>query len=262
VLAFKPGNVSIGFAGHGMQAQDFLDAATVAAPALARIDRSLGEVIHDAVRASLDVTGCNTNLGIILLAAPLAQAALLGRGGESLQERLNVVLDETTVADAAGVFAAIRAATPAGLGTSDEQDVANEPSASLRDVMRVAAVRDRIAYQYVHAYRDIFELGLPLLRSYRDRWHSIAWASVGVFLALLSRFNDTHIERKYGSDAAAAVRRHAQVLESDFKACENPATFVTRLENFDRGLKRGGVNPGTSADLTVACVLALLLEYA
>ena len=262
VIAFKPGNVSFDAAGHDMQATDFLAAAAHTAPALSQAGTPLGTAVFNAVAASVSETGCNTNLGIVLLAAPLAHAALRRRDGESLHASLVRVLNGLTVDDAVQVFAAIRIAQPAGLGHSAEHDVATAPDVSLLTAMRFASVRDRIAYQYAHGFVDVFQFGLPLLRAYRQRWQSLAWAAVGVYLALLGRIPDTHIMRKFGADTAHSVSAAAGALESDFKACENPATFAPELKKFDRELKQNGVNPGTSADLTVACLIALLLEHA
>ena len=261
VLASKPGNVSIRSHGHGMTPADFLASATVVAPQLAQQHRSVGEGIYAAVTASVAVARCNTNLGIVLLGGPLARAALLRKRGEDLRERLRAVLDGLSLSDSSRVFAAIRLASPGGLGGSGQEDVANEPTLALKDVMRLAAVRDRIAYQYASDFDDIFTLGLPLLRLYRERWRSIMWASTGLYLALLGRYPDTHIERKHGAKTAEEVRRAARELESGFKVCENPQAFATELRAFDRELKNEGVNPGTSADLTVASVLTLLLSH-
>jgi triphosphoribosyl-dephospho-CoA synthase len=262
VIAFKPGNVSFDAAGHDMEAADFLAAAAHTAPALAQDGTPLGTAIFNAVAASVRATGCNTNLGIVLLAAPLAHAALRRRDEESLHASLVRVLNGLTVDDATQVFAAIRIAQPAGLGHSAEHDVATPPEVSLLAAMQFAAVRDRIAFQYAHGFTDVFEFGLPLLRAYRQRWQSLAWAAVGVYLALLGRIPDTHIMRKFGPDTAHSVSATAGALASAFKACENPATFAPELKKFDRELKQNGVNPGTSADLTVACLIALLVEHA
>ena len=76
VLALKPGNVGVHGAGHGMQAVDFLRSARAAAPAIAAEQASVGERIHAAIAATRAAVGVNTNLGIVLLAAPLAHAAL------------------------------------------------------------------------------------------------------------------------------------------------------------------------------------------
>jgi len=245
-----------------MTADNFLAAAAAAAPVLVQPQMSIGDCIFDATTASFDVAGCNTNLGIILLAAPLARAALERRAGETLQDRLCGVIDGLTLHDSSRVFAAIRYASPGGLGSAEQQDVAAEPTLALNEVMRIAAVRDRIAYQYANKFEDIFSLGVPLLREYRARWHSIAWSTVGLYLDLLARYPDTHVVRKHGLDKAEEVRLAARTLERDFKACENPAPLAGELKAFDRELKSKGVNPGTSADLTVASVLALLLQHA
>ncbi len=79
----KPGNVHVFAPGHGMEAQDFIDSAHAAAvrsrdaAALASV-RAFSARSRRLGRASAQ----NTNLGIVLLCAPLAQAALdlPGRG--------------------------------------------------------------------------------------------------------------------------------------------------------------------------------------
>ena len=244
-----------------MAGADFLRSAQAVVPILARPQRHVGEMILDAVRASVDAVRCNTNLGIVLLAAPITRAALEPRGGVDLRGRLRTVLRSLSARDTNAVFAAIRYANPAGLGRAAEEDVSKTSTRALREVMALAAMRDRIAFQYAYDYEDIFALGVPQLRYYRDRWASMRWASIGVYLAFLSRYPDSHVARKHGPDKARALMREAQTLERDFKACENPATFTAALEKFDRELKGSGVNPGTSADLTVASLLTLLLFH-
>ena len=75
VAVRKPGNVSQGSAGHRMQAEQFLRSAEVSAPALTLSGASVGQRIEAAMRATWAAVGCNTNLGIVLLCAPLAAAA-------------------------------------------------------------------------------------------------------------------------------------------------------------------------------------------
>lgn len=261
VMAMKPGNVSIDSPGHGMTAREFLLSAAAAASLLVQTDKGVGKCVLDATRASIAVANCNTNLGIILLAGPFAGAATLESSECDLRRRLAVVLDQLTVEDSKWVFSAIRHAIPAGLGRVAEQDLATEPTLALKEVMRLAARHDRVAYQYANDYEDIFEFGLPLLKEYCGRWDSLVWASVGVYLAMLSSYLDSHVVRKHGKRRACEVRAAARALESDFKACENPARLNDELTRFDRELKQIGVNPGTSADLTVTTVLAMLLQH-
>jgi triphosphoribosyl-dephospho-CoA synthase len=169
----KPGNVSRPSPGHGMMAQTFLDSAAVAAAPLAEPGAPVGRRIEAAMAATWARVGCNTNLGILLLAAPLAVAA------ERVTERLAVagapandaalraelarVLAELDREDAAGAFRAIAQANPGGLGRADAQDVREPPSVTLREAMALAAGRDRIARQYRDGGAELFDLGLAAL---------------------------------------------------------------------------------------------------
>ncbi len=73
--ALKPGNVHIHAAGHGMEVRQYEVSAEAAAPFIADPSLRAGERIRRAVEASFAAAGCNTNLGILLLCAPLAAAA-------------------------------------------------------------------------------------------------------------------------------------------------------------------------------------------
>ena len=77
---------------------------------------------------------------------------------------------------------------------------------------------------------------------------------------LLAAGPDTHIARKWGTACAEDVSARARAVVSPLKACENPRAILPLLRDFDRELKSRGVNPGTSADLTVASVAVLLLQ--
>ena len=259
VVAFKPGNVSLWAPGHAMQAADFLLSARVAVPYLTTPQASVGQRIEQAVNATLQAVACNTNLGIVLLLAPLALAAERASAID-LRARLGEVLCALDRNDAAACFRAICRAQPAGLGAVAAGDVRAPPAMDLLHAMRLAAVRDRIAAAYVSDYHEIFEVGVPTLVLARQRWHSLAWATTACYLRLLGHGPDTHIARKWGMALAEEVSARARAVESAFKACENPRTAVAQLRAFDDELKSRGVNPGTSADLTVACVAVLLLQ--
>src|SRR6185312_12959103 len=144
--ALKPGNVHVASEGHGMTVAQFEASALASAPPLAAPSKPVGERIRDAVAATHAAVGCNTNLGIVLLAAPLlATAERAGAGG--LRPTLAATLADLTVADAAAAYEAIRLAGPAGLGRADAQDVQQAPTVDLRQAMTLAADRDRIARQ-------------------------------------------------------------------------------------------------------------------
>lgn len=257
--ALKPGNVHRHGDGHGMTVADFETSAAVTAEALSHPDRSVGEMIERAVQGTLAAVGCNTNLGIVLLCAPLAKAALHGEGW-SLRHRLAATLEGLDVDDSRRAFAAIAAAGPAGLGHSDAEDVHEPPSLSLRDAMVLARARDRIACQYASGFADVFDKGLPWIRSALARGDSLPWGLSRAYLGFLAAFPDSHILRKQGAEIAESVRREAVDWDRRIEETEDTASLTVGLLAFDRDLKARGINPGTSADLTVASCLAHRLD--
>ena len=258
--ALKPGNVHrFGDDDVGMSVADFETSARVAAPALAAPGLSVGARIRRSVEATIDAVGHNTNLGIVLLSAPLASATLDNAAGD-LRSRLAKVLADLSVADARETYAAIRYAKPGGLGQAPAHDVGGEPDVTLLGAMEAAEDRDRIAWNYTHDFADIFELGLPRLQ--RAVAHSISapQAATAVYLGFLAALPDTLIERKFGMAQALDVQEEAEALAARLGDLVDPKTLKPDLLAFDRSLKARGLNPGTSADLTVATLFAASLQ--
>ncbi len=248
--SLKPGNVHVYAAGHGMDTTLFERAADAAAPAIAARGASLGERIEQAVTASLAVTGCNTNLGIILLCAPLAEAAELG--GAPLRVSLDRVLEETTVEDARATYRAIAAANPGGLGSANEADVtAAPPAITLVQAMALARDRDRIAAAYSDDFDEIFGFALPALTAARLSAALPDRAITSLHMALLAEFPDSHIVRKYGIKTAEKIQDEAHELRASFIPAVDDEGFE-RLLAFDKSLKERVINPGTTADIVVA----------
>ena len=258
--ALKPGNVHTHADGHGMTVQDFRVSAVVSAAPLADPGLGLGERMFAAIKATREAVACNTNLGIVLLAGPLLYALQARRPDEALRSAVTRVLESTTRKDADWAYRAIRIAAPAGLRAVPEQDVRGAPSVDLCEAMAQAAERDRIARQYSPAFGDIFDFALPCWRTLQRRWNDPAWASVGLYMELLARWPDTHVVRKYGNKTAAWLSRRAKPLAAELAKTKAPETFRDYLMDLDSELKRAGINPGTSADMTVATVLAEVLE--
>src|SRR5262245_6819021 len=77
----KPGNVSPGRPFEDLRYEDFVASAVAIGPAFECAgSRPLGETIRLAIESTREWTSTNTNLGIVLLLAPLARAALTGVG--------------------------------------------------------------------------------------------------------------------------------------------------------------------------------------
>lgn len=257
--ALKPGNVHVHAAGHGMTVEDFLRSAEVAAPALAQPGAPVGTRILAAVTATRAAVGQNTNLGILLLCAPLAAAA---ERPEPLPRAVARVLRALTVADARDAYAAIRLAAPGGLGRVEAADVRDEPAITLLEAMRLAAARDRIAWNYAHGLRDLFRRGVPRLVALQARGWALPWAVTGSYLALLAGAPDSHVARKHGLATAAALRRRVAPLARRLLTSERPEAFRDELLKLDAALKQDGLNPGTTADLVVGSLLARALMCA
>ncbi|MDD5033609.1 MAG: triphosphoribosyl-dephospho-CoA synthase [Methylococcaceae bacterium] len=258
--AFKPGNVSLYSEGHDMTVEDFRRSARASTAALCDPSLPLGEKIFHAIRATREVAGCNTNLGIVLLAAPLIQAGQIGHPAQSLRENLRVVLGSTSRQDADWVYQAIRLASPGGLGESQEQDVREAPRVSLLEAMRIAEGRDRIAWQYTNSYPDVFDFAIPRYHKLLSLWDDEAWVAVALFVGLLKAFPDSHIERKFGTRFTGMVTDRMTLIEQALFDSERPERVLRLLHEVDAEFKSIGINPGTTADLTVTCLLAVRLE--
>ena len=258
--ALKPGNVHDYADGHGMTVADFLLSAKRAAAPLCLPGCGIGERIRAAVAATRRAVGVNTNLGIVLLAAPLIAAAERAGAAGGLRAALSDALRALTREDAVAAYDAIRLANPGGLGRSEREDVAGAPSVTLREAMALAAGRDRVARQYVTDYADVFAVGVAGLADSAAAGISEDWAASRVYMSFLAAFPDSHVARKHGSAVAEEVRQAASSLAARLAAAAAPQRLIPELLAFDAALKERGINPGTSADLTVASLLARALE--
>ena len=247
--ARKPGNVHRHCDFDDTTYVDFLVSAAAAAPPLALPpEHSVGQTVFDAVRLTRRCVNPNTNLGIVLLLAPLTRAA----AACDWRRQLPRVLDAIDVEDAKTFFAAIRLANPGGLGRAPEQDVAEEPTLPLREIMALAADRDLIARQYANGFREVFDDGAPAVLEGITRTGSLEGAIIHAHLQLMANHPDTLISRKRGiAEAEESARRAADVLAGRAKLADLDAWL--RAEGHSR-------NPGATADLVAASLFVLLHE--
>lgn len=252
--ALKPGNVSRYADGHDMSYADFVRSADAATPPLCEPSAGVGRRILAAVKATRAAVGCNTNLGMLLLFAPLVRARQLGGRDEPLRAATRTVLAGLDTDDTRAVFEAIRLASPGGLGRAPDHDVHGPPEAGLQAVMAAARDRDMIALQYYSNFGEIFDIGLISIKNYKNRWKRLEWAIVGCYLTFMARFPDTHVVRKHGLKVAEATRKTGAELLQRLEN-NNPEDIKNVLLEYDRELKNANINPGTSADLSAASLL-------
>jgi triphosphoribosyl-dephospho-CoA synthase len=255
--ARKPGNIHRFLDFADTSYLDFLTSAAAIAPVVGdAAHHPVGWTVLEGVRRTREVTSTNTNLGILLLLAPLARAP----AGPALRSGLEQVLTALDVADAEMVYAAIRLATPAGLGRVPSQDVHEKPTLPLREAMTLAAGRDLIARQYNNGFYEVFEEGVPALRRGLDERASMEGAIIACHLHLMAEHPDSLIARKGGlAEAEEAGQRARRVLAEKW-----PHTRAgwTALADLDAWLRADGHrrNPGTTADLVTACLFVALRE--
>ena len=254
----KPGNVYRGADFEDLTYADFLTSAAVVGPILERTpDQGVGATVLEAVEATRAAVGTNTNLGTLLLLAPLAAVAR----DLPLSTGIVEVLKSLTLRDTREVYAAIRLAQPGGLGQVDEADVhdAQPPEISLVEAMGMAAQRDLVAQQYVNGFEQVFATSEQIERCYKGGL-PLSEAIVHGYLQLLAKSPDSLIARKCGaaaareaSDRAAAVLESGQPGSSEYRAAAAELDFWLRSDGHRR-------NPGTTADLVAAGLFVLVRD--
>ena len=257
VSARKPGNVHRLRDFPDLTFLDFvLSAGAIAEPLDRAIPDGVGAAVYGAIEATRSVVATNTNLGMVLLLAPLA--SVTDRVG--LEEGIEIVLEATTVEDSRAVYRAIRLAQPGGLGDVPNQDIADEPTMSLRDIMRLAADRDLIARQYANGFREVLGEALPSLRGFLEAGQDLETAIVAAYLNTLARHPDSLIARKAGVEQALEVsRRAAEILDCGWPDREEARRDCEAYDDWLREPCRG-LNPGTTADLITAALYAALRD--
>ncbi len=258
--AIKPGNVGYHSSGHGMSVEQFELSAQVSAEPLFSDSEGVGERVLKAVNATHDAVADNTNLGIILLTAPIAEVLVNTGYSNKLRDYLKEVLSSLSVNDAKHCYKAIQRAMPGGMGKVDEQDISNEPTVSLFKAMQMSADKDRISYQYANGFSDIFEHNLPIYKEYLGKWGSPEWATTAVFLSQWLREPDSLIIRKNSLLKAREISDMIAPLANQVLASRDPTDHISGLLSLDGELKNAGINPGTTADITVVTLFVAMLE--
>ena len=246
----KPGNVHRGADFEDMTFTDFVATAVAIGPAMetASTDRSVGATVLKAIRASKQVTPANTNLGTVLLFAPLAVVSLHTPVAKELAE----ILGHLSPQDAIDVYEAIRLADASGLGQVAEHDIHDTAPADLLEAMRAAGPRDLVARQYVTDFHDVLQITLPaIVQGVTSGW-SLSDSIVHTHVQLMARFPDSLIVRKCGEEVGATASLRARaVLDAGHPGDH---AYHTGLADLDFWLRSDGHrrNPGTTADLIAA----------
>jgi triphosphoribosyl-dephospho-CoA synthase len=83
---------------------------------------------------------------------------------------------------------------------------------------------------------------------------------LSVFAHWLARYPDSHIERKYGKQYSEWIAEQMGWLCEAMQTAASLEEVLPLLYRMDQAFKAKKINPGTTADITVATVLVALLE--
>jgi triphosphoribosyl-dephospho-CoA synthase len=252
----KVGNVHRGADFENLTFTDFVVSAVAIGPAMESAKtKGVGLTILDAIRVTRQLVDTNTNLGMVLLLAPLAAIPK----AEPLRTGVAKVLRSLTADDSRLVYEAIQLAQPGGMGKVKKMDVAAEAPADLLVAMDAAAARDLIAKQYVTDFELVLGQVAPWLNESASKWQ-LTDAIIHTHLRLLAEYPDSLIARKCGQEMAQEVSTYAAaVLAAGSPGDDSYHEAVADVDFFLRsdGHRR---NPGTSADLIAAALFALLRD--
>lgn len=261
VSAWKPGNVRKDHNFHNCTYEDFLVSAVAIGPAFREAAHApVGQTVLRSIEATRKLVGTNTNLGVVLLLAPLAKAAGRGHAG-NLRTAAAKVIGALTVADARLVYQAIRLAGPSGLGRVERCDVSNEGiDVTLREAMILAQDWDGVAREYATGFETTFNVGYPALQKLWEHGCRLSESILQTFVTILSVLPDSHIARRNGIAAARQVSELAsRILKQGGIFSKHGRRELQRLDGTVCDPQHR-MNPGTTADLVAAALFVLLTE--
>jgi triphosphoribosyl-dephospho-CoA synthase len=255
VRAKKAGNVHPQASFGDVTFDDFAVSAEIVAPILAAAaDVGVGRTILEAVQATRRAVGSNTNLGMLLLLAPLAAVP----ADEMLSHGIRGVLERLTLDDARDTYEAIRLAHPGGMGSVENGDITEPPPIGLIEAMTLAKERDLIAAEYA----DGFPISTGSAARMLSATTNMDWELrvIHLHLSLIARYSDSLIERKCGPDVADQARSWAQHIFAE--GWPETDGSIRLFDKFDRWLRADGNrrNPGSTADLVAATIFVCLRD--
>lgn len=266
----KPGNVHRTRDYDDMEFEDFIISGIVIGESIKKACTGIdlknpqtGKYILEAVSETDKWIKNNTNLGIVMMITPIAQAASLSENFSQIRENVQKIMGETSVDDACHLYDAINIADAGGMGDQDEYDVASDSAKeelkangqTMYDVLKISAPWDMLAREMTSDMPAVFEIGYPTYSKLIEN-HSKNDACVLTFLEILSQVPDTLISRKYGEDEALKV----SMMTRDLLKLKDSSEFKDRLKEFDDYLFKNKLNPGTTADLTAASIFVSYLK--
>ncbi len=255
IRAIKPGNVSMHQSIGDMEYKDFLRSAIACSDTIADPKISLCKRIKKSIEMTKSVVGCNTNLGIILLCAPLSNAIFDDENHVFKIDSLEKVIKNISKKETKIIYKSINKANPGGMGNKHKYDLKDGTSDfDLYTAMNYAKEYDSIANEYVTNFSLIFNTLSKQWGNYYKKWGNPEYATTATFLYHLRDNYDSLIARKHGVNKARKVSELIKPLANEYISSKSPNELNNRLLILDYELKNERINPGTTADLITASI--------
>ena len=256
VFSIKPGNVFLNHPAYGMSHKDFLQSSMACSDIMCEQNMDIGLKILESVKASMDVVGCNTNLGIILLCVPIVEAVYMDKEHKFDQNNLKIVIDNINYKQTKSIYKAINLANAGGMSSKEEFDLKSNKSDNftLFEAMNFAKTYDYIASEYTKYFYNIINNISLNWRNYFKLMNNDECATTATFLKQIASNPDSLIARKHGLSTAEQVSERFKEIADEYCALKDPNILNNKLLLLDSELKIQGLNPGTTADVVVASI--------
>ncbi len=261
-FSIKPGNVFINNPAYGMTHTDFLRSSIACSEIICQKNLDIGIKTYECVKSSIDLVGCNTNLGIILLCVPIVQALFIDNNHRFSQNNLKYVIQSIDRKQTKYIYEAINLAKAGGMGKKDIYDLNDSKNKdfTLLEAMKYASTYDYIANEYCNNFDNIINIISINWRNYLKYMSDAEAATTATFLNLIKSVPDTLIARKFGKSKAIEVSERFIQIADEYCSLKNPKKLNKMLLLLDSELKIQELNPGTTADVVVAGIFLSCLD--
>lgn len=278
VSAFpKPGNVDRDHNYIDTYYEHFMASAIGVYPVIEDASKSshgIGKLIKSSVSESVNwQKGGNTHFGAFILLIPLTMAAgkiMAHKSQFSLNELTNCAHDlvkSTDVLDAVDFyesfrFAGVRVNNVDDFDLQDENsiDLLYEQNITLYDLMEIAKNYDIVANEWSEGFNRCSQCAEIIIEKIKNNYNNINSTIVYAFLKILSENKDTFIETKFDTETAVYVSTKASEIISALEEQNTDfESMIPDIQKFDRELLDKKINPGSTADITIAGLFIALL---
>lgn len=258
IRSLKPGNVNTNSPSKNLNYLDFLKSIEACSDIITQPNILLEDRIFESIKSTINIVGTNTNLGIILLCAPIIQA-YYSQGRTNISENIHKEIISLDHNSTKKIYEGINLSMAGNMGSVESFDLKGNDFQNFYIVMKYASSYDLIAWEYSNKFEIIFNDLTNKFSNFRNKYRSYEDACSALYIYFLSKYPDTLISRKYGLDKAKDIQKIFYDLFMEVESIQDMYQIKEKLIQTDKVLKNDDINPGTAADFVVATVFSNML---